>query len=258
LPALLGLWDLSRTAPAPLLTIPLPHAAHDAGSIPISAAPVFLSDNRRALIGYQDGTLRLYDLSSGQAVLTIAAHDHPVRSVGISADGSLAITGSDDGSMKLWDIAAGKLKLEFRDTAKPLKNWVTHVAISPDRRQVLSISGVSPATMLSSNYDDTLTLWDAQTGRQVLATDNSSATARRSPRPPSPPTAGPFSPAAKTAPPGCGKPVPATSSQPCADTRPPSTRRPFPMTCTGPSPAPAIPKTPAATSLWNFKLAGPN
>jgi len=48
------------------------------------------------------------DHHAGSAVMTLAGHGGPVRSVAYSVDGRLLASGSDDGSVRIWDIQAGE------------------------------------------------------------------------------------------------------------------------------------------------------
>ena len=179
LKANLAIWNLDRIAPPPLIELSAPSTSPVANAMtaPIaitSGPPAFLSDGRRALIGYADGAIRLWDIPTGQLILSFPAHRGPVRSVAASTGGTFAISGGDDGEVKLWDLPSGNPKGQLRNPAAPLKGWVTHVAISPDGRHALSISGASAELITSPTYNDTLTLWDLATSPPRL-TSNSAA-----------------------------------------------------------------------------------
>ncbi|HET6248804.1 MAG TPA: serine/threonine-protein kinase [Tepidisphaeraceae bacterium] len=163
----LGLWNLEASYPAPIAFIA---AANDAfWKVEMTAGPFILQDSRRALAGYQDGTLRLLDLATGRALRTIHTGKNPILSAAASADGAFALIGEDDGLIQQWDLATGALKREFRNPARPLLHRVTHLAISSDGKWVLSVSGATPQTLASPAYNDTLTLWSE--GSPVRTTD---------------------------------------------------------------------------------------
>ncbi|WP_435972847.1 protein kinase domain-containing protein [Streptomyces sp. Qhu_M48] len=74
---------------------------------PRTKLPIRLSpDGTRALTGEADGTLRLWDLSTGACLLTLNGHEGPVRSVDLS--GMLAVSAGEDDTVRLWDLAEGR------------------------------------------------------------------------------------------------------------------------------------------------------
>ena len=52
------------------------------------------ADGRLALSGSDDSTVKVWDLTSGQELRTLAGHADGVKSVAVSADGRLALSGS--------------------------------------------------------------------------------------------------------------------------------------------------------------------
>ena len=104
----------------------------------------FSPDGRYALSGSNDKTLKLWDVSSGQAVRTFQGHSH-VYSVAFSPDGRYALSGSGDKTLKLWDVLSGQAVR----TWKGHTSAVYSVAFSPDGRYALSGSS-----------DQTFKLWD--------------------------------------------------------------------------------------------------
>ena len=65
------------------------------------------ADGRLALSGSADRTVKVWDLTSGQELRTLAGHADGVNSVAVSADGRLALSGSDDRTVKVWDLETG-------------------------------------------------------------------------------------------------------------------------------------------------------
>jgi WD40 repeat protein len=104
-----------------------------------------LADGRRALSGSWDKTLRLWDLATGETLLTLERHTDRVRAVAVLADGRRALSGSDDRTLCLWDLATG----ETLRTLEGHISFVNAVAVLADGRRALS-----------SSYDNTLRLWD--------------------------------------------------------------------------------------------------
>jgi hypothetical protein len=73
-----------------------------------------------ALSSSDDGTLKLWNLSTGEALRTLQGHTKAVRSVAINpapleidgttySPGQIALSGSDDGTLKLWDLSTGQV-----------------------------------------------------------------------------------------------------------------------------------------------------
>jgi WD40 repeat protein len=112
------------------------------------------ADGKRALSASWDGTLRLWNLETGELIRDMKGPGRTLMSVALSADGKLALSGSSDRAMRLWDVATGA---EIRSFAGHT-NTVWDVAFSPDGKQALS--GCS---------DGIARLWDLESGKELLA-----------------------------------------------------------------------------------------
>ena len=108
------------------------------------------ADNRLALSGGVDKTLKLWDTATGKCLRTFTEHTEQVNSVCISLDGKYALSGSRDTTVKLWDTATGKCLRTFEGH----NGGISSVCISRDGRLGLSGSG-----------DTTLKLWDIKNGK---------------------------------------------------------------------------------------------
>uniref|UniRef100_A0A8C4TP52 Angio-associated migratory cell protein n=1 Tax=Erpetoichthys calabaricus TaxID=27687 RepID=A0A8C4TP52_ERPCA len=82
-----------------------------------------LPDGKRAIVGYEDGTVRIWDLKQGSPLHIIKGldgHQGALTCVACNKDGSLILTGSVDCRAKLISTVSGKVCFEDSDIS--LKN----------------------------------------------------------------------------------------------------------------------------------------
>ena len=89
-------------------------------------------DGSTAVSGSDDGTLRVWDLATGEA-RTLNGHGGWVNAVAVTPDGRTAVSGSHDGTVRVWDLTT-----EESRTLKGHRSWVNAVAVKPDGRTVIS------------------------------------------------------------------------------------------------------------------------
>lgn len=97
-----------------------------------------------------DGSIRLWDIATGENTRTLTGHAGPVQAVALRSDGRQALSAGSGGA-KLWDIASGKELRSFSGAYQA-------VAFSPDGRYALSDSP-----------DNTMKLLDLATGQEIRA-----------------------------------------------------------------------------------------
>ena len=101
-----------------------------------------------------DGTIKLWDATSGQETLTLKGHAKGVLSVAFSPDGKRIVSGSDDSAIKVWEAETGQETL----TLKGHLASVFSVAFSPDGKRIISGSD-----------DNTIKVWDAPRSQEPVA-----------------------------------------------------------------------------------------
>ena len=118
-------------------------------------AVAFSPDGRQLASASDDGTMRLWDPSTGQATAPLG-HDDWVRGVAFSPDGRLLASANGDGTVRLWDPSTGQLT----ETLTGHGGLVNGVAFSPDGRQ-----------LASAGNDRTVRLCDPSTGQLIATLD---------------------------------------------------------------------------------------
>lgn len=122
-----------------------------------------LPDGKRMMVGYEDGTLRLWDLKLGHIIHLIKGHDGhqgPLTSMECNKDGNLVLTGSVDGQAKLINTATGKVLGSFSVENSEANNTTD----KQDSNSVESVGFCSVLPMVAVAYlDGTLAIYDLGT-----------------------------------------------------------------------------------------------
>jgi hypothetical protein len=74
-------------------------------------------DGRRAVSASNDRTLKIWDLESGRALVTLQGHADRVRACAVTPDGRRVVSASDDKTIKVWDLESGASILTHRASA---------------------------------------------------------------------------------------------------------------------------------------------
>jgi WD40 repeat protein/transcriptional regulator with XRE-family HTH domain len=106
-------------------------------------------DDRLLATGDNNCKICLWQLQTGQQLLTFQGHTNWVRSVAFNSDGETLVSGSVDRTVKLWSVQTGQCLKTFTEH----DGEVYSVAFSPDGQ-----------TVVSGSSDRTIKLWDINTG----------------------------------------------------------------------------------------------
>jgi WD40 repeat protein len=107
--------------------------------------------NRRAVLGCDDGCLRVFDTASGALVREIEAHSSGIKKVSTSPATGDILSSAYDQKVIVWDAVTleQKLRVDKRPSA-----WERSLTFSPDGRLILA-----------GTFDGTILLWEAATGK---------------------------------------------------------------------------------------------
>ena len=111
-----------------------------------------MPDGQCAVSASGDGTLRLWDLESGQTLRTLEGHAIWVEAVAVTSDGRRTVSTSEDGTLHLWDMEGSQILR----TLEGHTNGVRALAVTGDGRRAVSAS-----------EDGTLRLWDLESGQTL-------------------------------------------------------------------------------------------
>ncbi|MBW4466682.1 MAG: protein kinase [Pegethrix bostrychoides GSE-TBD4-15B] len=110
--------------------------------VPSPNAPTFASSSL-------DDTIRVWNLHTGEPLLTMTGHNRGVNTIAISPDGRTLVSGSDDYTVRVWSFLNGSLLGALTGHSRD----VNAVAISPDGK-----------LLVSGGEDRTIRLWSTNTG----------------------------------------------------------------------------------------------
>lgn len=123
-------------------------------------ALVFSSNESWLAAGTDDGTIDLWDPTTGTIVKSLGPHRGKVLALAVSASGGFLASGYADTSIVLWDMSK---KVVARELAGQ-RGAVTDLAFSSDDRW-----------LASSSEDNTVRIWDVSSGEQVRSLEGHTA-----------------------------------------------------------------------------------
>ena len=129
---------------------------------PVFVPSVAISpDGGYALSGGTDGTVRLWDISSGTELKRLQAHTGSGGTfyVAFSRDGKYFLSGGADGLLKLWDTSSTKEVKTFRalsgNTLGMVTSTVGYAALTSDGKSIIS-----------GSTDAAIRIWNTSTGEE--------------------------------------------------------------------------------------------
>jgi WD repeat-containing protein 68 len=116
----LHMYRLENATLTPTLDLPISEK-----NDPLTCADWSHTDKTKVITGCVDGTATLVDISTGQIIYCIPAHEHPVYDVSFSNMTSSFVSGGLDGSLRFFDLRALESSLVFYQTSMPIQRLST-------------------------------------------------------------------------------------------------------------------------------------
>jgi WD40 repeat protein len=106
---------------------------------------------------------KVWDAETGKELLALNGHTHGSCEVAWSPNGKRLATGTEDGVAKVWDAESGQELLTLSSQA----GRIFSMTWNPDGKRLAAGSCMGPVT--SACGDGTTTVWDAESGQELLA-----------------------------------------------------------------------------------------
>ncbi len=122
------------------------------GHTDIVSSVALSHDEKQIVSGSVDGTVRIWDTASGNAIDLLRAHKGVVHTIAVSSDGTEIMSASDDGTIKTWDKVSGDL--------------VQQIEQQGSRVLAAAISGDS-SVVVTGAEDSVVRVWEASSGKLI-------------------------------------------------------------------------------------------
>ena len=150
-------WKVSNGQLVQVFTEPAGVSGGVAGGLGVGGSAmrwaVFSPDGKQVLTANDDGTARLWDVSSGKQLQVVSEPTgEAINDAWFSPDGTQVVTASNDGTARIWSAATGTL---LQTLTGPGRDPVYNAAFSRNDELVVTCSGSAAV------------IWNAKTGQQL-------------------------------------------------------------------------------------------
>ncbi|MFF8012923.1 hypothetical protein [Streptomyces sp. NPDC007929] len=138
------------------VALALLNTLHDASGRLTGVASASVNGRPAAVTASWDGTAKVWDLTTGLVVSTLAGHTDRLSATAVAdvAGRPLAVTASWDGTAKVWDLTTGLV--------------VSTLAGHTDRLSATAVADVAGRPLaVTASADGTVRVWDAMGGEQI-------------------------------------------------------------------------------------------
>jgi WD40 repeat protein len=119
------------------------------GHLEYACTVAWSPDGQWIASGAGDGTVQIWDSSTGERVFTYLGHTAPVRALAWSSDSRQLVSGGEDRTAQVWEARDGTRRLTYHGHIDDIDG----LAWAPSGKQIASAS-----------TDRTVQIWDATTG----------------------------------------------------------------------------------------------
>merc|ERR1711991_222809 len=84
-------------------------------------------DGTKIVSGSDDNTIRVWNVDTGECILTLKGHTSYVLSVGFNHDGTKIVSGSDDNTIRVWNNNNMKPVSHGASSSSNNDNKITHL-----------------------------------------------------------------------------------------------------------------------------------
>ena len=148
-----------------------PFTGHVCGVAALAVAP----DGSWLASGGYDGTVRVWDATSGNALRTFTGHAREIQTLAVAPDGSWLASASGgpfgDGEVRIWDLASGTLRHTLTDHTRQVWRIQSPVTATgdhafPGNTNTMAALVVAPdgSWLASAGWDRKVRIWDPTTG----------------------------------------------------------------------------------------------
>jgi WD40 repeat protein/tRNA A-37 threonylcarbamoyl transferase component Bud32 len=122
----------------------------------------FGPDGRRVAANGLQGTVKVWDVRTGEECLSLSGHSFEGGCVCFSRDGRWLASGGSMGALRVWDAQEGKELFRLKGHVGEVRG----VSFSPDGRWLVSASAdYEVGRQMAGQSENTLRVWDMQTGQ---------------------------------------------------------------------------------------------
>jgi WD40 repeat protein len=123
-PRLVNRWPLPDLADPALVRVLTGHST-EVGAVAVAPDGSWLAT------GDGDGTVRVWDVATGQQRAALTGHTRGVSAVAVAPDGSWLATGSHDKTVRVWDVATRQARALMRlDNSVAASTWLSASALA--------------------------------------------------------------------------------------------------------------------------------